>query len=113
MVQGLAPEITLPTGVDLPALGEIGLRILGVPSGDAHTFAASIDWTNTLVLPIPPFASAFRNVDVNGQAGLWVGYQAPNESSTNLILWSREGRVYGLTSSQAWTEVLAMADSIP
>jgi hypothetical protein len=113
LLQSLPPELTMPAGIDVAALGEIGLRILGLSAHDARQFAGSIDWANTLVVPIPPTATSFRQVDVSGRQGLWIAYQPPNESPTNLVLWASDDRVYGLLSLQGIDQVLAMANSIP
>jgi hypothetical protein len=42
--QARTPIVALPRGVDLPTLGEIGLRILGISGPEAHRLAAAIDW---------------------------------------------------------------------
>jgi hypothetical protein len=113
LFQSRAPEVALSSSMDLAALGEIGLRVLGLSPDDARHFSQAIDWTSTMVVPIPPTARAFRQVDIAGSSGLWVGYQPAGESDTNMVIWSRDGRVYGLASIQATPEVLAMANSVP
>jgi hypothetical protein len=113
LFQSESPDVALSSDVSLARLGEIGLRMLGLSSDEARRFAASIDWTQTLVVPIPPTAQTFRRVSVDGEPGLVVTYQPPNESLTTLVMWSRGDRVYGLASVQAAGDVLAMADSIP
>ena len=45
-LQARSPEVTLPADVDLAALGEIGLRILGLSADDARHFAGAIDWSD-------------------------------------------------------------------
>ncbi len=112
LFQTLTPEIDVPPGVNLAALGEIGLRILGLSPAGAHQMALDIDWTSTLVVPVPPTASSFLPVDVAGERGIAIEFQPPNESRTNMILWSHDGRVYGLVSIQNMSEVLKMASSV-
>src|SRR5258708_7151752 len=46
-LQAPSPELTLPAGLDLPRLGEIGLRVAGLSPGDARKFAQSLDWHST------------------------------------------------------------------
>ena len=38
-IQAHSPEVSLPAGTDLARLGELGLRILGMPPAEAHRFA--------------------------------------------------------------------------
>jgi len=113
LFQSLAPEITLPPGVELSSLGEIGLRILGLTPQDAHHFAGAIDWHSTLLVPVPPTAQGFREVDVAGNPGILIEHTPPNESPTHLVLWSTgDGRVFALVSIQGLSQVLEMANSI-
>ena len=113
LFQSLAPEITLPPGVELSSLGEIGLRILGLPPQDARHFAGAIDWHTTLLVPVPPTAQLFREIDVAGNRGILIEHTPPDESPTFIALWSTsDGRVFGLVSIQGRSQVLEMANSI-
>jgi hypothetical protein len=112
LFQAPAPEVDMPAGVNPAALGEIGLRILGLSPAAAHQMALDIDWTSTLVVPVPPTASSFLPVDVGGEPGIAIEFQPPNASRTNMILWSHSGRVYGLMSLQTMSQVLQVASSI-
>jgi hypothetical protein len=118
LMQGPIPEVLLPAGVDLAQLGEIGLRILGLPANDAREFAQKVDWHTTLVVPVPPTASRFRQVVVGGSQGVEI--EGPivdpetraEKGNWNLLLWSKGGRVYGIRSTMRFTDVLAMANSL-
>jgi hypothetical protein len=110
--QAPSPEITMPAGVDSSVLGEIGLRVLGVPKDTARQFAAAIDWNTTLIVPVPPTAQSFRQIEIGGQPGVAISYQPPNESPTTMLLWSNGGRVFGMQSIQSYEQVVAMADSV-
>jgi hypothetical protein len=113
LFQSRPPEVTMPTGIDLSVLGEIGLRILGLSAGDAHQFARSIDWQTTLVVPLPPNARSIKQIDINGHSGIAIDYQPPNEAYTRMILWSTGNRVFVLVSVQSAEDTMAMATSIP
>jgi hypothetical protein len=112
LFQALTPEVALPDSLDLPALGEIGLRILGLPSAEAKEFAAAIDWHTTLVVPVPPNASSFQQVDINGRRGVLVQHQPRGQSPTTTIVWSTSDRVFALVSLQGVADALAMATSV-
>ena len=107
-----SPAVALPD-VDLAALGEIGLRILGLSPDEARQFAHGIDWTTTVLLPLPHRAQSFRKVDVNGHPGIAVGHTPPGHSPTNTLLWSDGDRVFAVISLQGMSEVLQMALSVP
>ncbi len=112
LFQAVTPQVTLPDNIDLPALGEIGLRILGLPSAEAKQFADAIDWHTTLVVPVPPNASSFRQVDINGNRGVLIEHQPRNQSPTATIVWSTPERVFALVSIQGAAEAMAMAMSV-
>ena len=97
-VQTPTPRLEVPDTVDVRALGEIGLRLIGLNPLEARRFADAIDWTSTLVLPVPPLVEQFEQVLVAGHPGLWMRTAAPGvgEKHTGIVLWSAAGRVYGL-----------------
>ncbi len=112
LFQARTPQLTLPNSIDVQALGEIGLRILGLPPAEAKQFAHAIDWHTTLVVPVPPNASSFRQVDIGGHRGVLIQHQPRNQSPTTTVVWSTPERVFALVSIQNVTEVMAMASSV-
>lgn len=112
LFQARTPELTLPDTVDPRALGEIGLRILGMGPDDAKQFAQAIDWHTTLVVPVPPNASSFRQIDVGGRRGVLIEHQPKDQSPTSTIVWSTSDRVFALVSIQGQQDALAMANSV-
>lgn len=112
LFQARPPEFALPAGVDVRALGEIGLRVLGMDAADAHTFAGDIDWQTTLILPLPPTMNQIRRVSISGHDAVLVQYRPPNEAFTTMALWSTGERVFGLVSVNSAEDVLAMANSV-
>ena len=112
LFQAQAPQVTLPTNVDLATLGEIGLRILGLSPGDAQSFAHAIDWHTTLLVPVPPNVSSFRQITIGGRPGILLQHQPPSQSETTVVLWSTTDRVFALVSIHGLDQVLTMADSV-
>ena len=82
---------------------------------EARRLADAIDWTSTLVVPVPSLVEQFERIIVNGHEGLWMRTAAPGvgEQRTGIVLWSADGRVYGL-SATGFTrdQIIAMAGSI-
>ena len=112
LFQARTPQLTLPGDIDVRALGEIGLRILGLAPLEAKQFAQAIDWHTTLVVPVPPNASSFQQVDIDGQTGVLIQHQPRNQSLTSTIVWSTPERVFALVSIQHVAEAMAMANSV-
>ena len=117
LVEARSPEVTLPPGVDLRQLGEIGLRILGLDAREARRVADSIDWRSTLVVPVPTTAASFRQVTVNGHQGLLVRCEAPavegqRRRSGVVLMWTEGERVFAVESNLAGEDVLDIAQSL-
>ena len=111
LAQARVPDVQLPSGVDIAALGEIGLRILGLTKNDAHEMAQVIDWETTLLVPIPPDGH-FRQVNVAGQPGLLVEKQVHTGLPRSVVLWSTGERAYVLTGQVNGDQLVSIASSV-
>jgi len=116
-MQAQTPEVLLPGSVDLKVLGEIGLRVLGLPATEAHQFAQAIDWHTTLLVPVPPAATSFKQVNINGAQGVEIERVVTNPETGNrtgirILAWSADGRVFGIESVMGPQDVLQMANSV-
>jgi hypothetical protein len=115
--QARQPLAELPAGVDIPALAQIGLRILGVESNEAYSFAHSIDWRTTLLVPVPADVAAFRQVLVQGNTGLLIESRRPQGSGTGprttaQLMWSAGGSIHVLVGNVRPEELFEMAQSL-
>jgi hypothetical protein len=112
LFQARTPQLTLPDSINVQALGEIGLRILGLAPAEAKQFAHAMDWHTTLIVPVPPNASSFRQVNIGGHLAVVIQHQPPNQSPTSMIVWSTSERVFALVSIAQIEDVMAMANSV-
>lgn len=95
LVQTASPLVDYPDDVDTVALGAALLQVLGMPADEAQRLAQSIDWTNTLVLPVPAELATFSEVRVDGVNGLALTSLDGYGSS---LMWEKDGIVYMLTA---------------
>jgi len=65
--QVLDPTVEYPEGLDPRIVGEAGLRLLGLSPKEAQRISESIDWTNTLLLPIPADVAGFQELEIAGE----------------------------------------------
>jgi hypothetical protein len=112
LAQARSPEVLFPAGLDLGALAEIGLRILGLDADEAYRLAYSVDWRSTLLVPVPTNAARFRQVDVAGHGGLSIEAVREDGHFENVLLWSLDDRVLVLSGPLAPLELLEMAQSL-
>ncbi len=121
LIQARSPEITLPEGVSMADLGEIGLRIFGLSASEARQFSKTIDWNTTLLVPVPANAASFREVGVRNTKGLLIttggtgglSVRSPNGArQQSLLLWSEGDMVFALDGGFAGPELVELANSL-
>jgi hypothetical protein len=110
LVQMPSPVINTPAGVDVQQLGAAMFQYLGLTKSDAEALAANIDWTTTLVLPIPQGGQVqYQEVKVDGVSGTLL--QEANHPGTTLV-WVKDGMLYGLRTPGSSDEALKIAGSL-
>lgn len=95
LIQGTAPEVNLPEGVDLSQLGRAALRVLGMAPEQADALSSQIDWSSTLIFPFPADLTTVRQVSVNGAPGLLTTGGGRGQRSAQLY-WQRGERFFVL-----------------
>ena len=107
-----SPSVNAPANVDVAQLAQLGLEFTGMSSDQAAAFTKSVDWTSTLVVPIPKNAATYEQVAVDGVTGTLI--QRPADDAPQFVLlWVKDGIVYsigglGANSQQA----IDMANSL-
>lgn len=117
LVQARSPEVQLPAGWDVERLAEIGLRVLGLDSGEARRIARSTDWRSTLLVPVPMNASTFRQVTVHGQPGLLITTAGERTADGRtrrgtVVMWTEGNRVFCIQGNLSSGDVMQMAESV-
>jgi anti-sigma factor RsiW len=110
LVQVASPTINAPAGVDISAIGEGFLQLMGMSEEDAKNYSQTVDWATTLVIPVPRTAS-YENVNVDGGEGV-VLRETPSAEGHYILVWSKDGVVYGLSGEGSNDEALAVANSL-
>jgi hypothetical protein len=112
LTQFPSPEISAPPGLDIAGIGEIFLQILGMTPDEAAQFSQSVDWTTTLVIPIPRYGTEYQDVVVDGVKGTLIMQSQRSEFPHYLLVWIKEGIVYGLTGPGTADSAMVLADSL-
>lgn len=105
LMQVPSPEVNLPQGIDPAALAETAFLFLGMSADDARRIATSIDWTSTLVIPLPAQAAQAREVSVDGVTGLLI-QSVDSARQENALLWERDGILYFLNGANVDEKLL-------
>lgn len=110
LVQMRSPQADIPQGLDVARLGEAMFQVLGMTTEEAVAFSQSIDWATTLVLPIPVGQGIeHAEVQVDGVVGSLI---TDTSSSTQTLIWSRNGMLYAMNSNQPGLDLLALANQL-
>lgn len=108
LAQMRSPEVNAPEALDVPRMGEAVFGLLGYAPDEARALSQRIDWTSTLVLPIPTDEGlTSRDVQVDGVTGTMLS----GEGSAMLI-WVKDGFVYAVRAPGGAEEALAIARSL-
>jgi hypothetical protein len=110
LAQMPSPQVVYPTDLQPQVLGQAMLQVLGMSATEAARLSRDIDWTSTLVLPVPQDMATFNEVTINGDSGLALSSLNGQEQS---LVWQQDGNIYLLASrSHTQSELLRMAQSL-
>jgi hypothetical protein len=111
LLQSPSPDVNYPADVNPTLLGEALLQVLGTEPAEAQRIAQSIDWTSTMLLPIPQDLGTYREVTVNGVSGVLL---EPFDSDAEAaVVWQQDGMVYMMRAGRmSIDELLAYANSV-
>lgn len=110
LIEMPSPTINAPDGLDVPKMGEAMFRFLGVPAAEAQALSQKIDWTTTLVLPIPQNGKIeYQDVQVDGVSGTLLQGSGVNGS---MLIWVKDGILYGLRVPGSAEDALKLAGTL-
>lgn len=99
LVQMPSPTIEAPEGLDIRQIGESMLQLMGMSPEEAASFSANVDWTTTLVVPIPVDEAEYRDVVVDGVQGTFIQNQGQRYPRAYMLIWVKDGMIYALSGS--------------
>ncbi len=108
-----SPTVSAPDNVNIAQLAQIGLQFTGMTSEQAAAFTKTVNWTSTLVVPIPKNAATYEQVKVDGVTGTLIQRPA-DDAPQYLLLWVKNGIVYAISSLGSNSQqAIQMANSMP
>lgn len=115
LVQIPSPSVNAPAALDINRLAQIGLEFTGMSAEEATAFTSTVDWTSTLVVPIPSNSAKYEQITVDGVTGTFIQRSSrEGEPSTFALLWVKDGIVYAISGRGTNSErALNMANSLP
>ena len=114
LVQVPSPTVSVPPNLNLAQVAEAGLQLAGMSAAEAHSFSGSVDWTSTLVIPLPRHAASYQTVEVEGVPGTLIDMPARGRRREigYTLLWVKNGIIYSLAGSGAPDQAVPLAESL-
>jgi hypothetical protein len=107
------PTVSAPSDLNIAQLAQIGLEFTGMTSQQAAAFTQTVDWTSTLVIPLPKNAATYQQLTVDGVTGTLI--QRPADDAPQYVLvWIKNGIIYAISSLGTNSQqAVQMANSLP
>lgn len=104
-----SPVFTAPAGFDPAQIAQVGLQFAGMSANDAANFTQTVDWTSTLVIPVPRGQSSYQQIPVNGNDGVLLRPKRGTATGSFVLAWSDAGIIYVLRGNGDDTTALNLA----
>jgi hypothetical protein len=106
-----SPAVSAPPDLDLTQVGEAYLQLFGMGAEEAASFARTVNWTTTFVVPLPRYGADYEEVQVDGVNGTLIyDYGIANEYYT--LIWVKDGFIYALNGWGGRSAAMKIAGSI-
>ncbi|MGB8647567.1 MAG: DUF4367 domain-containing protein [Anaerolineae bacterium] len=112
LVEMPSPTVDTPPDIDVKQLAEIGLEFTGMTPEQAKAYSATVDWTSTLVIPVPRNGASYKQVNVDGVTGYLI--QRPVDDAPGYALvWVKDGIIYAISGmNNNADQAIQMASSL-
>ncbi len=107
-----SPEVSYPDDVDPQALAAAALQLLGMNAREARRLSESIDWTSTLVVPVPTDVASYSEVEVDGTNGLLLSSRYDGRTARTALMWQKDGIIHFLQGNVSIDTIVDIANSI-
>jgi Putative zinc-finger len=111
LVQAPSPTVSVPPELNMSEIAEAALELAGMSPAEAHSFCQTVDWSSTLVVPIPRNSSSSESVSVDGVEGTLIT-ETQSESNRYSLLWIKNGVIHSLMGHGRSSDALTLAASL-
>ena len=111
LVQAPSPTVSVPPDLNMSKIAEAALGLAGMSPAEAHSFCQTVDWSSTMVVPIPRNSSSYETVAVDGVEGTLITETFPQGNRYSL-LWIKNGVIHSLIGHGNSSDALTLAASL-
>jgi hypothetical protein len=110
-VQASSPTISVPPDLKMSEIAEAALELGGMTPAEAHSFCQTVDWSSTMVVPVPRNTSSYETVTVDGVEGTLISETLRHGNRYSLV-WIKNGVIHSLTGYGSPSDALNLAASL-
>jgi hypothetical protein len=111
LIQAPSPTVSVPPDLNMSDIAEAALELAGMSPGEARSFCQTVDWSSTLVVPIPRNSSSYETVTVDGVEGTLIS-ETLSQGNRYSLLWIKNGVIHSLAGHGNSSEALSLAASL-
>ena len=107
-----SPAVEAPADLDVDAIGEAFLQVTGMSPEEAAEFSKTVDWTTTLVIPVPRYGTEHEQIQVDGVTGTFIKHYEYKSGDSYLLIWIKNDIVYALSGPGDKADALQIVNSL-
>jgi hypothetical protein len=111
LIQAQSPTVSVPSDFNMSEIAEAALELAGMSPAEAQSFCRTVDWSSTLVIPIPRNSSSYETVTVEGVEGTLIT-EMLSQGNRYSLLWIKNGMIHSLAGHGNSSDALSLAASL-
>ena len=111
LIQAPSPTVSVPPDLNMSEIAEAALELAGMSPAEAQSFCQTVDWSSTLVVPIPRNSSSYETVTVDGVEGTLIT-ETLSQGNRYSLLWIKNGVILSLSGHGNSSDALSLAASL-
>jgi hypothetical protein len=111
LIQAPSPTVSVPPDLNMSEIAEAALELAGMSPAEAHSFCQTVDWSSTMVVPIPRNTSSYETVSVDGVEGTLI-QETLSQGNRYSLLWIKNGVIYSLAGRGNSSDALTLSASL-
>lgn len=110
LIQLHSPVVNAPDGMPVEKMAEAMFNFMGMSEDEAREMSQRIDWATTMVIPVPSNGNfEVKDVNIDGVTGSLILEPLRNGF---MMVWVKDGVLYGLSGMGSEAEALSIAVSM-
>jgi len=111
LIQAPSPTVSVPPDLNMSDIAEAALELAGMSPAEAQSFCQTVDWSSTLVVPIPRNSGSYETVTVDGVEGTLIT-ETLSQGNRYSLLWIKNGVIHSLAGHGNSSDALSLAASL-